>query len=126
MDFETIVNEVANGTIIEFPLSSVSFKDDCKLLGTLMGKPATVFCTFWGLNLLRKPKSPHVKKSFIERMFGWMMPKGAKKFKLSKMNMAGMVFGGADLLIGVFMAILYFRSRKGTPLPPKTLPKDYG
>ena len=52
-----------------------------------MGKPATVFCTFWGLNLLRKPKSPHVKKSFIERMFGWMMPKGAKKFKLSKMNM---------------------------------------
>jgi len=40
--------------------------------------------------------------------------------------LGGMVFGGADLLIGVFMAILYFRSRKGTPLPPKTLPKDYG
>jgi len=48
MDFETIVNEVANGTIIEFPLSSVSFKDDCKLLGTLMfpehGKIKT-YCT---------------------------------------------------------------------------------
>ena len=55
-----------------------------------MNKPATVFCTFWGLNLLRKPKSPHVKKSLLEKMFGFMMPKGAKKFKLSKMNMAGM------------------------------------
>jgi NADPH-dependent 2,4-dienoyl-CoA reductase/sulfur reductase-like enzyme/peroxiredoxin family protein/rhodanese-related sulfurtransferase/TusA-related sulfurtransferase len=63
-----------------------------------MGKPATVFCTFWGLNLLRKPKAPHVKKSFIERMFGWMMPKGAKKFKLSKMNMAGM---GSKMMRGV-------------------------
>ena len=38
--------------------------------------------------------------------------------------LGGMVFGGADLLIGVFMAILYFRSRKRTPLPPKSLPKD--
>jgi NADPH-dependent 2,4-dienoyl-CoA reductase/sulfur reductase-like enzyme/peroxiredoxin family protein/TusA-related sulfurtransferase/rhodanese-related sulfurtransferase len=63
-----------------------------------MGKPATVFCTFWGLNLLRKPKAPRVKKSFIERMFGWMMPKGAKKFKLSKMNMMGM---GSAMMRGV-------------------------
>ena len=55
-----------------------------------LGKPATVFCTFWGLNLLRKGKSPKVKKTFIERMFGFMMPKGAKKFKLSKMNMGGL------------------------------------
>jgi peroxiredoxin family protein/rhodanese-related sulfurtransferase/TusA-related sulfurtransferase len=63
-----------------------------------MGKPATVFCTFWGLNLLRKPKAPHVKKSFVEKMFGWMMPKGAKKFKLSKMNMMGM---GSKMMRGV-------------------------
>ena len=63
-----------------------------------LGKPATVFCTFWGLNLLRKPKAPRVKKSFIERMFGWMMPKGARKFKLSKMNMGGM---GSKMMRGV-------------------------
>lgn len=63
-----------------------------------MGKPATVFCTFWGLNLLRKPKSPRVKKAFIEKMFGWMMPKGAKRFKLSKMNMMGM---GSSMMRGV-------------------------
>lgn len=63
-----------------------------------MGKPAIVFCTFWGLNLLRKPQAPRVKKSFVERMFGWMMPKGAKKFKLSKMNMGGM---GSKMMRGV-------------------------
>jgi len=63
-----------------------------------MGNEAVVFCTFWGLNLLRKSKAPHVKKSFIERMFGWMMPKGAKKFKLSKMNMLGM---GSKMMRGV-------------------------
>ena len=63
-----------------------------------MGKPATVFCTFWGLNLLRRTKPPRVKKSLIEHMFGVMMPKGAKKFKLSKMNMAGM---GSKMMRGV-------------------------
>jgi len=63
-----------------------------------MGNDATVFCTFWGLNLLRKPKAPKVKKSIIERMFGWMMPKGAKKFKLSKMNMMGL---GSTMMRGV-------------------------
>ena len=54
-----------------------------------MGNEAIIFCTFWGLNLLRQSKALHVHKTFIERMFGWMMPKGAKKFKLSKMNMMG-------------------------------------
>lgn len=55
-----------------------------------MGRPVTMFFTFWGLNALRKTESPAVKKSFIEKMFGIMMPKGSKKLKLSKMNMAGM------------------------------------
>ena len=31
-----------------------------------------------------------MKKSLIESMFGWMMPRGADKLTLSKMNMAGM------------------------------------
>ena len=30
-----------------------------------------------------------MKKTFLERMFGKMMPCGAKKLKLSQMNMAG-------------------------------------
>ena len=55
-----------------------------------MGNEVTVFFTFWGLNLLRKPKKVKVKKSFMDRMFGMMMPRGAKKVKLSKMNMGGL------------------------------------
>jgi peroxiredoxin family protein len=49
-----------------------------------------MFFTFWGLNLLRKPKKQKVKKSFMDRMFGMMMPRGVNKAKLSKMNMAGL------------------------------------
>ncbi|ERJ12828.1 CoA-disulfide reductase [Haloplasma contractile] len=55
-----------------------------------MGKNVTVFCTFWGLNLLRKQKHPKVKKNFIEKMFGRMMPKGPGKMGISKMNFGGM------------------------------------
>lgn len=55
-----------------------------------MGRKVTMFFTFWGLNILRKSEGPGVKKDFISRMFGVMMPKGSKKLSLSKMNMAGM------------------------------------
>ncbi|SHE44671.1 CoA-disulfide reductase [Alkalibacter saccharofermentans] len=55
-----------------------------------MGRKVTMFFTFWGLNILRKEDSPRVEKSIIEKMFGWMMPKGSKKLTLSKMNMGGM------------------------------------
>lgn len=55
-----------------------------------MGDEVTMFFTFWGLNILRKPKGPSVPKQFLDRMFGWMMPKGADKLKLSKLNMGGM------------------------------------
>ena len=55
-----------------------------------MGRKVTMFFTFWGLNLLRKPKKQKVKKSFMDRMFGMMMPRGVNKAKLSKMNMAGL------------------------------------
>ena len=55
-----------------------------------MGRPVTMFFTFWGLNILRKPEKQHVKKSAVEKMFGAMMPRGSRKLKLSKMNMGGM------------------------------------
>lgn len=55
-----------------------------------MGKPVTMFFTFWGLNALRKSQKVPVKKSLIEKMFGMMMPRGSQKLKLSKMDMAGM------------------------------------
>lgn len=55
-----------------------------------MGRPVTMFFTFWGLNILRKPERVPVKKNFIESMFGLMMPRGTKQLTLSKMNMGGM------------------------------------
>ncbi|MFK9093696.1 DsrE/DsrF/DrsH-like family protein [Bacillus salipaludis] len=49
----------------------------------------TIFHTFWGLNALRKEEIIPVKKGFMEKMFGKMMPRGADKMGLSKMNFAG-------------------------------------
>ncbi|WP_148410136.1 FAD-dependent oxidoreductase [Murimonas intestini] len=55
-----------------------------------MGRPVTMFFTFWGLNALRKTEKVKVKKPFMEKMFGAMMPRGTGKLKLSNMNMGGM------------------------------------
>ncbi len=63
-----------------------------------MGSEVTMFFTFWGLNVLRKPEPVKVKKTLLERMFGWMMPRGAGKLTLSKMNMGGM---GTAMIKGI-------------------------
>lgn len=55
-----------------------------------MGRPVTMFFTFWGLNALRKTENVKVKKPLIDGMFGKMMPRGTSKLKLSRMNMGGM------------------------------------
>jgi CoA-disulfide reductase len=55
-----------------------------------MGKKVTMFFTFWGLNILRKSEKVSVKKGLLDSMFGFMMPRGSKKLKLSNMNMMGM------------------------------------
>ncbi|HPO70994.1 MAG TPA: FAD-dependent oxidoreductase [Anaerohalosphaeraceae bacterium] len=54
-----------------------------------MGSRVTMFFTFWGLNLLRRPQPVSVSKTLIEKMFGWMMPRGAEKTGLSRMHMLG-------------------------------------
>ena len=55
-----------------------------------MGRPVTMFFTFWGLTALRKPEKQPIQKSFMEGMFDKMLPRGTKELKLSKMNMGGM------------------------------------
>lgn len=50
----------------------------------------TIFHTFWGINALRKQEPVAVKKGFLEKMFAKMMPRGAEKLGLSKMQMLGM------------------------------------
>ncbi len=98
------------------PLKTISHRDDSTMVvfsgdldkalaamiianGALaMGKKVTLFFTFWGLNILRKPEKVSVSKSLIEKMFGFMMPRGSKKLTLSKMHMAGM---GTAMIKGV-------------------------
>ncbi|WP_044747215.1 DsrE/DsrF/DrsH-like family protein [Bacillus alveayuensis] len=68
----------------------------------------TIFHTFWGLNALRKDQQVPVKKGFLEKMFGKMMPRGADKMGLSKMNFAG---------IGPKMIKHVIKKHNAMPLP---------
>jgi peroxiredoxin family protein/TusA-related sulfurtransferase len=63
-----------------------------------LGRKVSIFFTFWGLNVLRKPEKVTVRKDLLSRIFGWMMPRGSKKLPLSKMNMVGL---GAQLIRGI-------------------------
>ena len=53
------------------------------------GMEVVIFFTFWGTAILRDPNKT-AQKSLMGRMFGWMLPRGSRKLKLSKMDMAGM------------------------------------
>ncbi len=55
-----------------------------------MDDDVTMFFTFWGLNVLRKEHPPHPKKTVLQKMFGWMMPRGPEHLALSHLNFAGM------------------------------------
>jgi peroxiredoxin family protein len=68
----------------------------------------TIFHTFWGLNALRKDEQISVKKGFMEKMFAKMMPRGADKMGLSRMNFAGV---GPKLIKQVM------KKHKAIPLP---------
>jgi len=55
-----------------------------------MGMKVVQFFTFWGTAALRDPKKKVGGKDFMSRMFGWMLPRGRNKTRLSQMHMAGM------------------------------------
>ncbi|HKQ49483.1 MAG TPA: FAD-dependent oxidoreductase [Phycisphaerae bacterium] len=55
-----------------------------------MGQKVTLFFTFWGLNVLRKPRTSTHGKPLLDRLFGRMMPAGIEKLSLSRLNMGGM------------------------------------
>lgn len=73
-----------------------------------MGDEVTMFFTFWGLNALRKPEKIKAKKSFLQGMFGKMMPRGADKLGISKMNFGGM---------GAAMMKIVMKQQNVTTLP---------
>jgi peroxiredoxin family protein len=47
-----------------------------------------MFFTFWATAALRDPKKT-APKNFLDKMFGWMLPKGTGQLPVSKMQMAG-------------------------------------
>lgn len=54
------------------------------------GMEVTMFFTFWGTSALRKSGHTAHDKSFVERAFGWMLPKSARHTPLSRMDMLGL------------------------------------
>lgn len=83
----------------ENKLSMIVFSGDLdKLIAAMiiatgaasMGMRVVQFFTFWGTSALRDPTRKAPDKDFMSKMFGWMLPKGRNRTKLSQMNMAGM------------------------------------
>jgi len=91
---------VASAVTVRDKLTLVVFSDDLdKVMASMiiangalaMGKPVSLFFTFWGLNVLRRTPAPHVNKPLMDRMFGAMLPQGIDKLdSISKLNNAGL------------------------------------
>lgn len=91
----------------EDQLSMVVFSGDLdKMLASFiiaigaaaMYERVVMFFTFWGTTAMRDPKKDIQKADFMAKMFGMMLPKGAGRLKLSKMNMAGL---GTNMMKGL-------------------------
>jgi peroxiredoxin family protein len=54
------------------------------------GMKVSMFFTFWATPALKKAGPQQPGKSFVEKMFGWMLPGGCHRRKLSKMDMGGL------------------------------------
>lgn len=102
MDIEKELTElkakVDSAPGMENKLSMVIFSGDLdKQLASMiiatgaaaMGMKVVLFYTFWGTAALRDPAKKVGGKNFMGKMFGFMLPKGRNKLKLSQMNMAG-------------------------------------
>ena len=53
------------------------------------GKDVTMFFTFWGLTVLRQKSPGKVKKDFMGKMFGAMLPNSMENLPLSQINFGG-------------------------------------
>lgn len=99
------VNKMEKGT--KDQLTMVVFSGDLdKLIAAMiisvgaaaMDTKVKLFFTFWATAALRDKKKSAKGKTFMGKMFGMMLPKGATKLKLSKMHMAGM---GSSMIKGL-------------------------
>ncbi len=101
------LEEIKSSSLPEDKLSMVVFSGDLdKLLAAFiiatgamaMYEEVVMFFTFWATAALRDPNKTPKGKDFMSKMFGSMLPKGADKVVLSKMNMGGM---GTNMLKGL-------------------------
>ena len=53
------------------------------------GMRVSMFFTFWGAAALKKDGPQAGRKSFVERIFGWLLPGGMGRRRLSRLDMAG-------------------------------------
>ena len=54
------------------------------------GKATTLFFTFWGLSVLKRREKAAVRKDWMGRLFGWMLPAHPGRLALSKMDFLGL------------------------------------
>lgn len=81
-------------------LTLVVFSDDLdKVMASMiiangalaMGKPVSLFFTFWGLDVIRNENAPSVNKPLMDRMFSTMLPSDVDHLNtISKMDMHGL------------------------------------
>ena len=55
-----------------------------------MGMEVTIFFTFWGLNVIKKPGGAQGGKGWMRKMLNWMNSGNARRLPLSKFNFMGM------------------------------------
>ena len=112
---------VASTAVTKDKFTLVVFSDDLdKVMASMiiangamaMGKPVSLFFTFWGLDVIRNEHAPSLKKPLMDRMFSAMLPSDAEHLDtISKMDMHGL---GAKMIRKVM-------HDKGVETPSKLL-----
>jgi len=87
-------------TAVKDKLTLVVFSDDLdKVMASMiiangalaMGKPVSLFFTFWGLDVIRREDAPSTNKPLMDRMFSTMLPSDIEHLDtISKMDMHGL------------------------------------
>ncbi len=60
------------------------------ITGASMGMEVSMFFTFWGLNIIKKNEGSIKSKGLMRKMLNLLNRGGAKRLKLSKLNMFGL------------------------------------
>jgi len=96
-DLQTKIERLENARKDQLSIAVVSGDLDkilaafvISIAAAAMDTQVKLFFSFWSLSALRDPKKSATGKDFISKMFGFMLPNGTNKLKLSNMNMGGM------------------------------------